>query len=143
MVAAFFILFYGFIIACLVVYYRPRIKERQARKGMMDNVRNEHGRIAVSMLEGKSFNYSAPAGYSVTSSGNYIAHYSIEEGCDITGFAVEFVPDNQVGIWLHSLNRRQANPCHTYPYDKLTGTVSYATDKNGKHYFVSFTPDAH
>lgn len=146
MALALFILFDAFWIVLLAVEYLPSIRGALARRGMMDHIYTAHGRIEMYYHDMKSSTYSAPAGYSITSGGNYIEHYAFKEGIKINGFKLEFFLDAPINgsytLWLYSLRKDQTNPFLTCPREKRTGTVSYAKDKNGKLYLVSFTPDA-
>lgn len=133
-------------IVCFVTWISGVIKKYIARKGMMNDIKTAHGRVTMSHPEGRRTSYYAPAGYSVTSSGETATHYLLQHGSITTGFVVNFMADEPINgfhtVSLHSLNKSQTEPFLTNPCEKRVGTVSYVTDKNGKMYFVDFVPDA-
>lgn len=122
-----------------------KIKAADAKSEMMDHVQTVHGRVEASYLDGKSTAYPSFAGYSVTSKGDIMDHFTIERGTIATGFLLNVTVSPSVNgvcdLWLHSLNKDQTDPYWAYHRTKHTGTISYTTDKNGKMYFVGFTPD--
>ena len=127
-------------------YAAPRIREHKARKGMMDHVYTIHGELLPGYWDTKDVHYSAFAGAGVSSSGDYTAFYQPGTGRVISGF-VATVGCSDAGsgvkiIHAHQLpGSDQADPFFATPRDKRRGTMRYVTDRNGRHYFISFTSD--
>lgn len=146
----------GFSIAYYVAH---RIIRHDEKQKMMKQVYTVRGHILKSTLDTKRKTCIDHVGGSITSSGEYITHYSYGAYDAMTGFALHFhegfslydklhgkrfSEDGPVTVF-HSLSKEQADPFLQYTGDiyKHDGTLSYVIDKNGVKYFLSFTPDAH
>lgn len=125
-------------------YAAPRIRERKAREGMMDHIYTIHGTLMPSYTCSKAVSYNAYAGYGISSSGELTHFYQPRSGRVSTGFVACIIGyEKDAIIHAHQLpGSDQADPFFITPRDKREGTMRYVTDKNGRHYFISFTPDS-
>ncbi len=120
----------------------PRIRERNVQKGMMDHIYSIHGHLLPSGLCNKAVSYSTYAGYGVTSSGEFTHYYQPRTGSVSVGFIACIGDGHGTIIDAYQLPRSdQSDPFFTLPRNKRDGTMRYVIDKNGKHYFIDFTPD--
>ncbi len=130
-----------FTATILIVWIVSALRRYNVKAGMMDHIYSIHGHLLPSELCNKAVSYSAYAGYGVTSSGEFTHYYQPRTGSVSVGF-VTCLMNNDGVIRTQQLPRSdQSDPFFTLPRNKRDGTMRYVTDKNGKHYFIDFTPD--
>lgn len=148
-----FVWFLTFI--CLSVFIVKKLKESFEKRGMMNNIKTVHGYLCNSITLTRRESRAEATGFSVDSSGNMYDHYGYHTYNKPIGFMLKFAPGitkDQLMVCepkltdlmdVYSLNKNQQDPCPylVKPFSEI-GTLSYVTDKNGKNYFVGFTPDA-
>ena len=141
-------------IGCVATHY---IRRASDRRYIMNNLHTAHGCLGTGHYETET--KSVPSySHVISSNGNYSEVISFHHERMATGFSLclyprwvqpgnssTIYPDySTTPIKVYSLPKDNINnPVLQLPAGKNVGTLTYGTDKNGKHYFVSFTPDAH
>lgn len=117
-----------------------------ARIGMMKNIKTAHGDLMVSIPEFKTSSAIVSNGYSISTSGDFFFHYQNKEISSPCGLHVGILLDEAInGLpWLDTYglpNQKQEDPYKKYPIGMHRGTIYYATDRNGRNYYINFEPD--
>jgi len=153
---------YGFAIIAVIfaaAFLTHLIKKADDKRRMMSHVYTTHGHILKSTLNTKPVQGIGNVGESVTSSGEFITHWSYKTYNLKSGFTVHFVENctmkdmregrkrfsDQPVTLFNSLRKDQEDPFMKHYkkdcLDTLDGTLSYVIDDLGNKLYVSFTPD--
>jgi len=102
------------IIAFAAALTIPKIRDRVAKRGMLERAKTARGHIGMSLPEGEAVGTVSAAGFSVSGNGGITDYYAYEKGTSVKGFILDFAcrapVDGQYSLTLHSLSKDQEDP---------------------------------